>query len=152
MTALSPTPRTTVNRGRNRALTEREHLHGLLADGLVAHLGIVMGGHPVVLPTAYGVDLAAPKGTPIYASRDGTISYSGASSGYGLLVEINHGSGITTRYGHCSKLLVKKGQKVKQGQIIALVGSTGHSTGPHCHFEIRINGTPVNPEKYVKVR
>ncbi len=100
----------------------------------------------------YGVDLACPTGTPVYASRDGTVSFSGSSSGYGLLVKINHGDSIETRYGHNSKLLVKKGQKVKQGQIIALVGSTGHSTGPHCHFEIRINGKPVNPEKYVKVR
>jgi murein DD-endopeptidase MepM/ murein hydrolase activator NlpD len=100
----------------------------------------------------YGDDLAAPTGTPIYAAKSGTVSYSGASSGYGLLMELDHGGGVRTRYGHCSKLLVKKGQQVKKGQIIALVGSTGHSTGPHCHFEIRINGKAVDPEKYVTVK
>lgn len=100
----------------------------------------------------YGVDLATPTGTPIYAAKAGTVTRAGAASGYGLLVEIDHGGGVRTRYGHCSRLLVKVGQQVKKGQIIALVGSTGHSTGPHCHFEIRINGTPVNPEKYVKVK
>lgn len=95
----------------------------------------------------YGVDLAAPKGTPIYASRAGTVNFAGSSSGYGLLVKISHGGGVETRYGHCSKLLVTKGQEVSKGQLIALVGSTGHSTGPHCHFEVRINGTPVDPLK-----
>lgn len=99
----------------------------------------------------YGIDMAAPKGTPIYASRSGTVEYSGSASGYGLVVYIDHGNGVQTRYGHCSKLLVTKGQKVTQGQLIALVGSTGHSTGPHCHFEMRINGTPVDPRKYVKL-
>ncbi len=100
----------------------------------------------------YGIDMAAPTGTPIYASKAGTVSFSGSASGYGLLVKLNHGGGVETRYGHCSKLLVKKGQQVKKGQIIALVGSTGRSTGPHLHFEIRINGKAVNPENYVKVK
>jgi murein DD-endopeptidase MepM/ murein hydrolase activator NlpD len=99
----------------------------------------------------YGDDLAAPTGTPIYASRSGAVSYSGSASGYGLVIYIDHGNGIQTRYGHCSKILVKKGQKVEQGQIIGLVGATGDATGPHLHFEIRINGTPVNPMKYVKL-
>jgi murein DD-endopeptidase MepM/ murein hydrolase activator NlpD len=93
-----------------------------------------------------GIDLAAPKGTPIYASQDGTVAFSGTNGGYGLFVKINHGGGVETRYGHCSQLLVKKGQKVKHGQIIALVGSTGYSTGNHVHFEIRINGKAVNPK------
>lgn len=92
-----------------------------------------------------GVDLAAPTGTPIYASQAGTVTYAGSASGYGLVVYIDHGNGVQTRYGHCSKLLVKKGATVKKGELIALVGSTGHSTGPHCHFEVRIDGTPVNP-------
>jgi murein DD-endopeptidase MepM/ murein hydrolase activator NlpD len=98
----------------------------------------------------YGLDLAAPLGTPIYAARSGTVSYAGSATGYGLLIMIDHGGGVQSRYGHCSKLLVKKGQTVKQGQLIGLVGSTGHSTGPHCHFEIRINGKPVDPKKYIK--
>lgn len=92
-----------------------------------------------------GVDLAAAIGTKIYASRAGTVSYAGTASGYGLVVYINHAGNAQTRYGHCSKLLVKAGQKVEKGQLIALVGNTGDSTGPHCHFEVRINGTAVNP-------
>jgi len=99
----------------------------------------------------YGVDMAAPKGTPIYASRAGTVVYSGSATGYGLVVYINHGDGLQTRYGHCSKLLVKSGQAVSQGQLIALVGATGDATGPHLHFEIRVNGVAVNPMKYVKL-
>ncbi len=93
-----------------------------------------------------GVDLAAPKGTPIYAPAAGTVKFAGSSGGYGFLVKINHGNGVETRYGHCSKLLVKKGQKVKKGQLIALVGSTGVSSGNHVHFEVRINGEAVDPQ------
>ena len=100
----------------------------------------------------YGYDLAAPKGTPIYAAASGTIAYSGSASGYGLVIYLDSGGGIQSRYGHCSKLLVKKGQKVNKGQIIGLVGNTGRSTGPHLHFEIRKNGTPVDPTKYVKLK
>jgi murein DD-endopeptidase MepM/ murein hydrolase activator NlpD len=100
----------------------------------------------------YGTDLAAPTGTPIYASRAGTVTKSGSASGYGLVIYIDHGDGVQTRYGHCSRLLVSKGQKVSQGQLIALVGATGDATGPHLHFEIRINGTAVNPQKYVKLQ
>lgn len=95
-----------------------------------------------------GVDLAAAKGTPIYASRDGTVAFSGTASGYGLVIYLNHSGNAQTRYGHCSKLLVKKGETVKKGQLIALVGNTGVSTGPHCHFEVRIAGQPVNPLTY----
>ena len=94
-----------------------------------------------------GIDLAAPKGTPIYASADGTIHFSGTATGYGLYIRIKHDGGVETRYGHCSQLLVKKGEKVKKGQIIALVGSTGVSTGAHLHFEVRINGEAVDPLK-----
>lgn len=92
-----------------------------------------------------GVDLAADPGTPIYASAAGTVTYAGWASGYGLVVYIDHGSGVQTRYGHCSKLLVKAGDKVKKGDKIALVGNTGDSTGPHCHFEVRVDGEAVNP-------
>ncbi len=92
-----------------------------------------------------GIDLAAPYGTPIYASEDGQVTFAGSSSGYGLLVKISHGGGVETRYGHCSTLLVKSGQYVEKGEIIALVGSTGVSSGNHVHFEVRVNGTPVDP-------
>jgi murein DD-endopeptidase MepM/ murein hydrolase activator NlpD len=92
-----------------------------------------------------GIDMAAPTGTPIYASDGGTVVRAGWYGGYGLCVDIQHGDGKETRYGHCSKLLVNVGDKVYQGQNISLVGNTGHSFGSHLHFEIHINGSPVNP-------
>lgn len=92
-----------------------------------------------------GVDLAVPQGTPIQAVEAGKVIYSGWASGYGNFVSVDHGSGYVSRYGHASSLLVRSGQKVKKGQIIALVGSTGHSTGPHLHFEIVNHGRHQNP-------
>ncbi len=96
------------------------------------------------------IDWATPTGTAIWASSGGTVSVAGWQSGYGYVVYINHPDGNQTRYGHLSKILVSTGQKVKQGQKIALSGNTGRSTGPHLHFELRVNGTPVNPYKYIK--
>lgn len=96
-----------------------------------------------------GLDIATKTGTPIKAASDGTIKYSGTMSGYGNLIIISHGNGITTYYGHCSKLYKKEGEKVKAGDVIAAVGSTGRSTGPHLHFEIRKDGEYVNPAKYL---
>jgi len=97
-----------------------------------------------------GIDIGARTGTPIYAAADGTIESASWDRGYGNLVKISHGSGIETLYGHTSKMVVKAGQKVKKGQLIAYVGSTGHSTGPHLHFEVRLNGNSVNPLKYLR--
>lgn len=99
--------------------------------------------------THKGLDIAASGGTPIKAVADGTVIRSGWSSGYGNLVVIDHGNGVTTYYGHCSRLYVSKGTSVKAGDNIAAVGSTGNSTGNHLHFEIRLNGEQVNPQKYV---
>lgn len=96
-----------------------------------------------------GVDWATPTGTPVYASCGGTVTKAGWGSGYGYVVYINHEDGRQTRYGHLSKVLVSAGQKVKQGDKIALSGNTGVSTGPHLHFEILINGSQVNPLKYL---
>lgn len=96
-----------------------------------------------------GIDIAAPKGTPVYAADGGTVTYSGWMSGYGYLVQINHGNGYVTYYGHNSSLLVKVGQHVYKGQQIAKVGSTGNSTGNHCHFEVRYNGVAKNPKNYL---
>ena len=98
-----------------------------------------------------GLDLGAPKGTPIHAARDGVVSsvVDSGSSGYGYHVVIDHGDGMVTLYGHCSKVYVRSGQTVKQGDVIAAVGSTGRSTGNHLHFEIRINGKAVNPRNYL---
>ena len=93
-----------------------------------------------------GIDIANNTGTPIHAARDGIVSYAGWSSGYGYLVEITHRDGESTRYAHNSRLLVKKGQLIPQGARISLMGSTGRSTGPHLHFEIRRSeGAAVNP-------
>ncbi len=96
-----------------------------------------------------GVDWATPTGTPVYASCGGTVAKAGWASGYGYVVYINHEDGRQTRYGHLSKVLVKPGQSVKQGERIALSGSTGVSSGPHLHFEILINGVQVNPLQYL---
>jgi murein DD-endopeptidase MepM/ murein hydrolase activator NlpD len=92
-----------------------------------------------------GIDLSAPKGTRILASRSGTVTFAGEADGYGLLVIVDHGQGVETRYGHASALLVKVGQEVKAGQTIAKVGNSGRSTAPHLHFEVRRLGRPVDP-------
>lgn len=99
--------------------------------------------------THTGLDIAATTGTPIKVVADGTITFAAYSGSYGYLVKVDHGNGVETWYGHTSKMLVKEGQAVKAGNTIALVGSTGNSTGPHLHFEVRINGEHVNPQKYL---
>ena len=99
--------------------------------------------------THTGMDLAGPVGAPIKASDNGRVVTSGWSGGYGNLVVIDHGNGYQTYYAHCSKLLVKVGDVVSQGDVIAKIGSTGNSTGPHVHFEVRKNGVPQNPQNYV---
>jgi len=93
-----------------------------------------------------GIDYSAAHGTPIFATAGGTVEFAGWRGGYGKLVVIRHPNGYQTYYGHCSRLLVKRGTYVKQGQAIAGVGQTGQATGPHVHYEIRINGKPVNPK------
>ena len=96
-----------------------------------------------------GLDIAATQGTPIKAVSSGTVIFSGYSGPYGYLVKIDHGEGFQSWYGHSSKLYVKKGQYVNAGDIIAAVGTTGNSTGPHLHLELRINGKTVNPQAYI---
>ncbi len=97
-----------------------------------------------------GVDIAAPGGTPIYAAEEGVVTYSQYNfGGYGYMVKISHGNGVETRYAHCSRLLVEAGDTVEQGEPIALVGTTGRSTGNHLHFEIRINGQAIDPLPYL---
>ncbi len=107
--------------------------------------------HPILRRRRFhsGLDFAASQGSPIRAADSGTVIFSGWYGGYGKTVIINHGKGISTLYGHSSNLHVSEGQTVKRGQAIAAVGSTGLSTGPHLHFEVRKNGTPVNPANYL---
>jgi murein DD-endopeptidase MepM/ murein hydrolase activator NlpD len=96
-----------------------------------------------------GIDIAAPAGTPMYAAKAGRVLYAGWFYAYGLAVILLHGDGVSTIYGHASKLLVRTGDVVEAGHLIGLVGSTGDATGPHLHFEIRVNGRPLNPLKYL---
>ncbi len=97
-----------------------------------------------------GIDLAAPIGTPIYATADAVVGRSEWANGYGNLIELNHGRGIQTRYGHLSRSLVRAGQRIKRGDLIALMGSTGRSTGSHLHYEVRIDGKAVNPIPFMQ--
>ncbi len=96
-----------------------------------------------------GLDIGAPNGTPIYSSLDGRVIYSGWEEGYGKVIKIQHNSELITIYAHCSNLYVKVGQYVKKGEKIGEVGSTGRSTGPHVHFELRKNNEPCNPLVYI---
>jgi murein DD-endopeptidase MepM/ murein hydrolase activator NlpD len=96
-----------------------------------------------------GYDISGRKGTPILATADGVVTFAGKKGLLGNTVVIDHGHGIITRYGHCEELLKKRGDKVKRWEPVALMGNTGRSTGPHVHYEVHLNGIPVNPEKYI---
>lgn len=143
---------------------------GEATDSLLAHRDL-LESTPSILPTAgilssgfsqaryhpiyhrarphWGVDIAAPVGTPILAAAKGQVKKAGWETGYGNMVEIDHGYGYETVYGHASKLLVRAGQKVERGDVIALVGSTGVATGPNLHYEVRVDGEPTNPMNFV---
>lgn len=99
-----------------------------------------------------GLDIASSYGNPVHATANGRITQAGWVNGYGYLVEIDHGNGIKTRYGHNSAILVSVGDQVVQGQTISLIGSTGNSTGPHCHYEVRVNGEAVDPTLFLPAR
>ena len=110
-----------------------------------------MRSHPILhLSRPHeGVDITAPAGTPIEAPANGTVKFAGWEAGYGNTLIIEHGYGITTRFAHASRLLVGKGARVRRGDRIALVGNSGLSTAPHLHYEVHVNGNPVNPLKYI---
>jgi murein DD-endopeptidase MepM/ murein hydrolase activator NlpD len=97
-----------------------------------------------------GLDFSAAEGTPIYAAAGGIVTTAERTPDYGNIVKVDHGSGLETRYAHASKLMVKVGDRVEKGQVVALVGSTGRSTGAHLHYEIRLNGNALDPRKYLK--
>lgn len=140
------------------------------ADSLAAHRDL-LESTPSILPTSglltsgfsrarlhpihhrelphEGVDIAAPRGTPIMAAAKGRVALAGRRAGYGLVVEIDHGYGYSTLYGHASQIRARVGQQVQRGEVIALVGSTGIATSPHLHYEVRVGGRPVNPLNYV---
>jgi murein DD-endopeptidase MepM/ murein hydrolase activator NlpD len=142
-----------------------DEMHSLLdqRNALVEHLPTLLPAHgrftsefgyrihPIsgVRKMHDGVDIAAPTGTPIYAAASGTVAFAGVRRGYGNFIELDHGFGYTTHYGHASKLLVKAGETVKRGQLIALVGSTGASTGSHLHFEVLVDSVHVNPVAFI---
>lgn len=97
-----------------------------------------------------GLDFAGPDGAKVYSANDGIVKTAKTMNGYGLMIDIDHGSGFTTRYGHLSKLLVEKGQKVRKGQVIGVQGSTGRSTGAHLHYEVHFMGATLNPKNFLK--
>lgn len=102
-----------------------------------------------ILAMHAGLDIAAAPGSPVYAPADGVVTFASFDASYGKLVSIDHGYGVTTRFGHNSQIYVHVGQRVSKYDVIAAVGSTGRSTGPHCHYEVRINGTPVDPINFI---
>ncbi|HLA25367.1 MAG TPA: peptidoglycan DD-metalloendopeptidase family protein [bacterium] len=99
----------------------------------------------------HGVDIAAPVGTPIGAAQDGVVQYTGWRGGYGLLVILDNGGGLTTWYGHASRILVRVGDRVRKGQLVARVGTTGNVTGPNVHFEVRKSNVPLDPLKFLRL-
>lgn len=110
-----------------------------------------MRAHPVIggLRAHKGIDMAAPTGTPIYATADGMVSKAEWFSSYGNFIAIGHGGDLETRFGHLSRMAVSAGQRVRKGDLIGYVGSTGRSTGPHLHYEVRVGGMAVDPSPYM---
>ena len=96
-----------------------------------------------------GLDIATPHGQPVYTPSDGTVVFAGTEGGYGKVLVLDHGYGVKTRYGHLSEIFVRTGERVRRGDKVAAVGNTGRSTGPHLHYEVRVNGIPENPRKFI---
>lgn len=120
-------------------------------EGAALTSGFGMRTHPVLggRRQHHGIDLAAPTGTPVYATADGVVTRADWYSSYGLFISLNHGASMETRYAHLSRLAVAEGDNVKKGDLIGYVGSTGRSTGPHLHYEVRVDGLAVNPIPYM---
>ena len=129
------------------SIPSRTPLAGLT---MTSHFG--MRVHPVLggLRAHKGIDLSAPVGTPIHATADGVVGKAAWFGGYGLYVQLEHGNDLETRYGHMSRLNVAEGQHIHKGDIVGYVGTTGRSTGPHLHYEVRVSGVAVNPVPYMQ--
>ena len=147
-----------VSGASNKNLTTADWLRLAQAPNLWPVQGIVTGSFgeridPFNGEGAFhsGVDISASYGTPVIAPADGTVTAAEVMGGYGRLIELDHGRGISTRYGHLSGFAVAPGEHVRRGDVLGYVGLTGRSTGPHLHYEVRINDTPVNPQKYLRV-
>lgn len=159
-----------LEEAESRLAQDSESLATLIRQRIAAGQGIVLGTGQMIFPAGGritsrfgwrihpilgsrrfhgGIDFGASQGTPIRAADAGRVLFSGWYGGYGRAVIINHGNGVTTLYGHASQVYVSEGEVVQQGQVVAAVGSTGLSTGPHLHFEVRRNGSPVNPASYL---
>jgi len=121
-------------------------VHGYISDGFGSRSNPFGGGGSEMHP---GVDIATTFGTSIEATADGVVLFAGAQGGYGNCVVVDHGYGVTTRYGHMSRIDVAVGERVHRGKQLGAVGSTGRSTGPHCHYEVRLYDRPVNPMNYL---
>ncbi len=145
-TATGPSAASPLRIGRTAIPSLNPLAGAALTSGFGTRIHPVLGGRR----GHKGIDLASPTGTPIRATADGVISRADWFSSYGLFVSIEHGGEIQTRYGHMSRLNVAAGQAVKKGDIIGYVGSTGRSTGPHLHYEVRIAGRAVNPVPYMQ--
>ena len=135
-----------IQREEPQEQAEEEEGFVLPVEGRLSS-GFGMRMHPILGEERmhHGIDLAAPEGTSIKAAADGRVSFSGWVKGYGNLVEVDHGDGLVTRYGHNSENLVAVGEEIKAGQVLGKVGSTGQSTGPHLHFEVRRAGQAIDP-------
>jgi murein DD-endopeptidase MepM/ murein hydrolase activator NlpD len=157
-TALSGAATTGISLGLNRNVTPDDWMRANSAPSLWPVEGPITGAFgeridPFNGEGAFhcGVDISASVGAPVIAPADGIVEFADFSSGYGRAVTIDHGHGISTRYGHLASFAVVSGQEVHRGDTIGYVGLSGRSTGPHLHYEVRINGTPVNPHKYLRL-
>ncbi len=132
-------------------LFKKRRMFKVPTNGWVAGRPFGMQMHPILKKMRFhkGIDMKCPKGTPIFASAAGVVIYAGSAGTYGRLIKIKHNNGYETRYAHCSRIFVKIGQQVKERQIIGRVGGTGMATIPHLHFEVRINGKPIDPMKFL---
>ncbi len=145
--APAPTPTATAARGPGAAELAALPVAGRLTSGFGARPDPFTGERS----THLGVDVGAPEGPPIRAPAPGVVLRAGARGGYGNEVEIDHGDGVVTVYGHASEVLVAPGERIEAGREIARVGSTGRSTGPHLHFEVRLGGKAVDPRRALKL-